>query len=94
MAEEEMSEAGPTPRDRLVEERVRLIVANVARIEPAFDASADIFHDLGVDSGLALDLLIRLEEDFAVAIPDEAFGEARSLSKMAKLILDLAEQRQ
>ena len=37
----------------------------------------------------ALDLLLSLEEEFEVSIPDQAFGDARTVSSLASLIGEL-----
>jgi acyl carrier protein len=77
-----------------VEWRVRGVLSKVARLPPddeAFTPDADLFRDLGVDSGVALDMLLSLEDEFGVAIPDDAFGNARTLRAVAKLITELEE---
>jgi acyl carrier protein len=72
-----------------IEEKVRGIIVRIARIDPGFSADADIFRELGVKSAAALDLLLSLEEEFDVAISDDAFGEARSVTKIVALISGL-----
>ncbi len=79
-----------------VERRVRGVLSKVASFPPddeAFTPDADLFRDLGVDSGAALDMLLSLEDEFGVAIPDETFGNARTLRAIAKLITELEELR-
>jgi acyl carrier protein len=79
-----------------VEQRVRAVVSKVARFAPdyeAFTPDADLFRDLGIDSGAALDMLLSLEDEFGVAIPDDTFGSARTLRSIAKLITELEEVR-
>jgi acyl carrier protein len=68
------------------ETRVRAIVRRVARLEGDYSAGADLFRDLGVKSIAALDLLLSLEEEFGVRIPDEKFGEARSVTALVALL--------
>lgn len=68
------------------EARVRAIVRRVARLEGDYSADADLFRDLGVKSIAALDLLLSLEEEFGVPIPDEKFGEARSVAALVALL--------
>jgi acyl carrier protein len=72
-----------------VQTKVRDLIAIVAGIEPSFSAEADVFRDLGVESAAALDLLLRLEEEFNVAIDDELFARTRTLSTMSALISNL-----
>lgn len=75
--------------EQTVEGRVRDLIARIGKIEPAFDASADIFRDLGVKSAAALDLLLSLEEEFGISITDDAFGEARTLNQIVALVSGL-----
>jgi acyl carrier protein len=67
---------------------VREIVSRIAkRPDPAaLPPDADLFRDLGVESTAALDLLLSLEEAFGVSIPDDAFGEARSVRELIALV--------
>jgi acyl carrier protein len=70
-----------------IEERVRAIVRRIApNVNDGFSNEGDLYRDVGVKSVAALDLLLSLEEEFAVSIEDEAFGEARSVAKLVALI--------
>jgi acyl carrier protein len=71
------------------EARVRGVLQRVARVEGEYSASADIFRELGVKSIVALDLLLSLEEEFGVAIQDEAFGRARNVEALVALMEEL-----
>jgi len=76
-----------------VEARVRAVVVKVAKLEGAraqFSPDADLFRELGVESTAALDLLLSLEEEFGIAIPDAKFGDARTLTALARLVAELA----
>lgn len=68
------------------ESKVREIVKRIANLQDGFDGAADLFRDLGVKSVAALDLLLSLEEEFGIAISDEAFGDARSVEKLVVLV--------
>ncbi len=68
------------------EEKIRAIIERVAHLAAGFDGKADLFRDLGVKSIAALDLLLSLEEEFGVTIPDDAFGDARSVEKLVALV--------
>ncbi|HET6610653.1 MAG TPA: acyl carrier protein [Kofleriaceae bacterium] len=70
---------------------VRGIVAEIAGLgEPgAIAANADVYRDLGVKSTAALDLLITLEERLGVVIPDESFGDARTINALTALVRNL-----
>ena len=82
-------QAGAPPIEEGIEQKVRAIIERIARIEPGFSPSADIFRELGVKSAAALDLLLSLEEEFNVAISDDAFGDARTVTKIVELISGL-----
>jgi acyl carrier protein len=70
-----------------VEARVRAVVARVAKIaEPeSIDPEADLFRGVGIESTAALDLLLSLEEEFGISIPDDQFGDARTVRLIAQL---------
>ena len=72
-----------------LEGRVRGViirVANLAAEKRAFDPNADLFRDLGIVSTAALDLLLSLEEEFDLTIPDQQFGDTRTLRGLTELI--------
>ncbi len=77
-------------RDEITD-KITQIVADVAKLDGAGAVSldGDIYRDLGVKSTAALDLLLSLEEQFDVQIPDEQFGDARTVTALAKLIGEL-----
>lgn len=68
--------------------RVALVVARVAKVvDPgSIESDKDLYRDIGVKSTAALDLLLSLEEEFNVSIPDQAFGDARTVSSLVDLI--------
>jgi acyl carrier protein len=68
--------------------RITLVVARVAKVkDPAvIESDKDLYRDIGVKSTAALDLLLSLEEEFNVTIPDQEFGDARTVSSLADLI--------
>ena len=71
---------------REIERSVRSVVSDVSGIPPHADADADLYLDLGMASVHALALLTELEGRFGVAIPDEKFVEATSISKLTALL--------
>lgn len=70
------------------EARISAIIRRVSKQkgEGALPVDADVFRELGVESTAALDLLLSLEDEFGVAVPDDAFSSARTISKMIELI--------
>lgn len=78
--------------DAAIEEKIRTIVHRLApHLAPGFDGAADLYRELGVKSIAALDLLLSLEEEFAVSIDDEPYGEATSVKKLVTLVSGLTK---
>ena len=73
------------------ETKVRAVVARAAkRNDPdTLPSDADLFRELGVESTAALDVLLSLEEEFDVQIPDDAFGDARTVRALVALVESL-----
>jgi len=71
--------------------RVVGVVARIAKIKDpsAIPGDGDLYRDIGVKSTAALDLLLSLEEEFSVSIPDQQFGEARTVQLLVTLIGEL-----
>ena len=71
--------------------RIAEVVARVAKVSDVtvIASDKDLYRDIGVKSTAALDLLLSLEEEFNVAIPDQAFGDARTVGSLVTLIGDL-----
>lgn len=71
--------------------RIAEVIARVAKVKDltAIGTEMDLYRDIGVKSTAALDLLLSLEEEFNVAIPDQAFGDARTVGSLVALIGDL-----
>ena len=71
--------------------RITEVVARVAKVhDPALiEIDKDLYREIGVKSTAALDLLLSLEEEFGVSIPDQAFGDARTVGSLAALIREL-----
>lgn len=68
--------------------RVMGVVARIAKIDDpsAIPRDQDLYRDIGVKSTAALDLLLSLEEEFGVSIPDQEFGEARTVALLVNMI--------
>ena len=69
-----------------IETRIRIILQRVGRLDGEYSAKADLFRELGMKSIAALDLLLSLEEEFGVAIADEAFAQARNVQSLVALV--------
>jgi acyl carrier protein len=69
--------------------QVRALIAVVGRVPPDFNPDADVFRELGIASAAALDLLLRIEEEFEISIDDEQFARTRTLTAMSALVSNL-----
>jgi acyl carrier protein len=70
------------------EARVTAIIRRVSKqkSDGPLPVDADVFRELGVESTAALDLLFSIEDEFGVAVPDDAFSSARTVRSMSELI--------
>ena len=71
-------------------ESILQIVQRVGGIQTC--APDEDFYDAGLTSVLALPLLLDLESEFNITIPDERFLTARSARALQQMILDLKNQ--
>lgn len=72
------------------EARIAAIIGRVSKRDGLeVPVEADVFRELGVESTAALDLLLSLEDEFGVSVPDDAFAAARTVRSMAALIHSL-----
>lgn len=68
-------------------EKVKEIIANELHIDESEVADdADIIEDLGADSLSVVTILMSLEEETGVSIPDEAAAELRTPKDIAEYI--------
>ncbi|HTN84018.1 MAG TPA: acyl carrier protein [Sorangium sp.] len=84
----------PERAARRAEAKVRAIVARLARSEhpEALPGHADLFKTIGISLPAALDLLVSLEEEFGISIPDGAFIEARTVTALVALVTEIARR--
>jgi acyl carrier protein len=75
------------------ESRIRRIVSQIADLPPDVPADANLYLDLGVASVHAMQLLVGLEDGFAVQVPDEEFVEATSISELTAMIDRLLDEK-
>lgn len=70
------------------EARIAAIVKRVSKQKPEgpLPVDADVFRELGVESTAALDLLLSIEDEFGVSVPDDAFSSARTVRAMTELV--------
>ncbi len=74
--------------DESIETRIAALIRRVSKEKGDWPlpADADVFRELGVESTAALDLLFSIEDEFGVAVPDDAFSSARTVRKMTELV--------
>ncbi|MFN7995982.1 MAG: acyl carrier protein [Bryobacteraceae bacterium] len=70
----------------ITEQRIRSILSRITGLEADISANTNLYRDLGLGSVYALQLMTELELEFQVAVPDEDFVEAASISKLAAMI--------
>lgn len=61
------------------------VLANTS-LAPDFRPDAHLYHELGVSSVEAMQILLALEERHGITIPDEDFVEATTLDELAALV--------
>jgi acyl carrier protein len=76
-----------------MKEQLRSLVTEVGGLDANFDASANLYLDLGIPSMKAMQLLMELEERFGVSVPDEEFVDAVSLDALTVLMQRLVNER-
>ncbi len=72
-----------------MEQTLREIIATIAETAPDFAGDADLRDDLDVDSHRAVEIVFEIERTFNVKIPDDRYGEMRTLNGTVKLVHSL-----
>jgi acyl carrier protein len=75
------------------EYKIRTVLTEIGGVLPDAPSGANLYLELGVASIHALELLATLEEHFGVAIPDEDFVEATSITRLTEMIESLVKDR-
>ena len=71
----------------MVEHKVVEILANTLRVDKAkITPSTNIASDLGADSLDLVEILMSLEDEFNISIPDEAIPEIVTVGDLVKYI--------
>jgi acyl carrier protein len=73
------------------EHRIRAIATRLAKGGDAGTVSgdADLFREVGIASSAALELLLSLEDEFSIQVPDADFNEARTVNALVALVARL-----
>jgi len=61
----------------------------IAETAPDFAGDADLRDDLDVDSHRAVEIVFEIERTFDIKIPDDRFGEMRTLNGTVALVRSL-----
>lgn len=71
----------------MVLDRVKELVAEQLNIsKESITENSNVVDDLGADSLDVIEMLMTLEEEFGVTIPDEQIGQIRTISQIVDLI--------
>ena len=74
--------------DRIKNILVEQLDVDTKRIEP----ESHIMNDLGGDSLQSLEVIMELEEEFDITIPDDALDKIEKVSDMQKIVGELLER--
>ena len=74
--------------DRIKNVLVEQLDVDTKRIEP----ESHIMNDLGGDSLQSLEVIMELEEEFDITIPDDALDKIEKVSDMQKIVGELLER--
>lgn len=76
-----------------LETRIRTIVAEQLGVDMAeLSADASILDDLGADSLDVVEMVMSLEEEFDIEVPDEDVEEMRTISDVERYIVRAVAQ--
>lgn len=63
-----------------IEAEIKAIVAEILEVDPAtINPDARLVEDLGMDSMMALEILVAIEKKFKITIPEEKLAELKTL---------------
>ena len=71
----------------MVLEKVKELVAEQLNIsKDAINENSNIIEDLGADSLDVIEMLMTLEEEYGVTIPDDKIGQIKTIGQIVQLI--------
>ncbi len=71
----------------MIEEKVKEIIANQLSIEESkLKATTNIAEELGADSLDLVEILMSLEDEFGISIPDEAIPTIKTIKDIVEFI--------
>lgn len=69
-----------------LESTLRGAISEVGKLPPDFDAHADLYNDLGLDSFRMVEIFMEVERRFGVTISEDDYLRLRSLSQFIELL--------
>jgi len=87
---ERLAAAAPSERPALVARALRGLIATVLRAPPESLVAEAPLTDQGLDSLMAIDLVMRIEQTFEISLPTSRIGTGLSLNDLSVLVLDVA----
>lgn len=71
-----------------VRQEVRERVAELTEMEPdEVTDSADFIEELGVDSLMAIELMVALDKEYKIDIPEEEFREIKNVGQAVEVVM-------
>ncbi|MBW7476947.1 acyl carrier protein [Paenibacillus oenotherae] len=71
--------------EQQVKEELKGIIAAIIEIDE-FNDSDEFVNDLGIDSMLSLEMVVRIEKAFKISIPEEYLTEFVTLNDVARVV--------
>ena len=75
-----------------VEDRVKKVIAESLRIEEDFKETASFKDDLGADSLESVEVVMALEDEFGIHIPDEETEKLVTVGDLITFVKEALEQ--
>ena len=75
-----------------VEERVKKVITESLRIEGDFQTTASFKEDLGADSLESVEVVMALEDEFGIHIPDEETEKLVTVGDLVEYVENALEQ--
>jgi acyl carrier protein len=70
--------------------RLIAVVANEADKDPTTITAASTFDEIGLDSLAVVEVILRIEEEFNVSVPDEKAHEFKTIGEVAAFLENVA----
>ena len=71
-----------------LKQELKELVSEVIEIDD-FKEDDNFVEDLGVDSMMALEIVVRIEKKYQISIPEEELPNIQSLNQVYEVVIDL-----